>query len=132
MQNKESLYPKDWFVKASNDLNAARILFESGNLETAAFHIQQAIEKYLKGYLLLKGWKIRRIHELDELLDETLLYDKAFEKFRALCEMATEYYIEERYPLLISTKLNKDEIGKTLKETEELIRFIKSKMDNEA
>jgi len=128
MQNKESLYPKDWFIKGSNDLNAARILLEAGNLGTAAFHIQQAIEKYLKGYLLLKGWKLRRIHELDELLDEALLYDRAFEKFRSLCEIVTEYYIEERYPLLISTELNKDEIGKALKETEELIEFIKDKM----
>ena len=86
----------------------------------------------MKGYLLSKGWKFRRVHELDELLDETLLYDRAFEKFRSLCEMATEYYIEERYPLLISTELNKEEIGKVLKETEELIGFINGKKDGAA
>ena len=55
---KESILPKDWFKKGEIDLESAKILLAAGTLETAAFHIQQAIEKYLKGYLLGKGWKL--------------------------------------------------------------------------
>ena len=126
MQNKESLYAKDWFKKADNDLKAAEILFNAKNLASASFHIQQAIEKYLKGYLLSKGWKLRRIHELDELLDEALSHNPDFQKFRSLCEIATEYYIEDRYPLLISSELNRDELTAILKQTKELVKFIMS------
>ena len=125
MQNKESSYPKDWFAKADNDLNAAEILLRAKNLQSAAFHIQQAVEKYLKGYLLSKGWKLRRIHELDELLDEAAAYNSAIEKFRNLCEVATEYYIEEKYPILVPTELNKNELEKVLSEAKGLIKFIR-------
>lgn len=125
MQNKESTYPKDWFAKGDNDLDAAEILLRAKNLQSAAFHIQQAIEKYLKGYLLSKGWKLRRIHELDELLDETIPYDPAFEKFRSLCEIATEYYIEDRYPLLVSSELNREELESVFKEVKELVKVAK-------
>jgi len=129
MPNKESLYPQDWFLKGDNDLNAAEILLKAENLESAAFHIQQAIEKYLKGYLISKGWKLRRIHELDELLDEAAFRDSAFDKFRPLCEIVTEFYIEERYPFSIPSELNNDELEKIFKETQELIKFIRGSKD---
>lgn len=131
MQNKESIYPQDWFAKADNDLNAAEILLKAENLQSAAFHIQQAIEKYLKGYLLSKGWKLRRIHELDGLLDEAVAFDSSLEKFRTLCEVATEYYIEDRYPILVSSELNKDELEKVLSETKGLIKFIREAIIND-
>ena len=56
MPGNESLHPKDWAVKGDSDLNAVEILLKAQNLDVAAFHIQQAIEKYLKGYLL-RSWK---------------------------------------------------------------------------
>lgn len=127
MPDKESLYSRDWFTKADNDLRAAEVLLSASNLQSASFHIQQTIEKYLKGYLLCKGWRLRRIHELDALLDEAVLYNPDMERFRALCETATEYYIEDRYPFLLSSQLNKEELEKILKETVALIKFIKTK-----
>ncbi len=126
MPDRESLYPRDWFKKAGVDLESAGILLLEGILDTAAFHIQQAIEKYLKGYLLSKGWKLRRIHELDELLDEAVLYEPTLEKFRQLCIISTEYYIEDRYPFMAASQLNKDEIEIVLEKTKELVKKIKS------
>lgn len=125
MQDNESFYPNDWFTKGDNDLNAVEVLLNAKNLDSAAFHIQQAIEKYLKGYLFSKGWKLRRVHELDELLDEAVSYNPDFEKFRSLCEVATEYYIEERYPFLISSELTQEELEKQFEDTKELVIFIK-------
>lgn len=131
MQNnkKESLYARDWFVKAKNDLEAAEILINSDNLQVASFHIQQAIEKYLKGYLLSKGWYLRRIHDLEELLDESISRDADFTTYRTLCQTATEYYTEERYPFLVNSKLNKKEMKDILENTKnfgkEILRKIK-------
>lgn len=56
--NRESLYPKDWIEKAKKDLRRAKLLLADGDTEGAGFHLQQAIEKYLKGYLLSKGWRL--------------------------------------------------------------------------
>ena len=114
---KDSPYPQDWFTKGGSDIAAAGTLVGSGNLGVAAFHIQQALEKYLKGYLLSKGWKLRRIHDLEELLDEAVSRNPGLEKFRALCQTATEYYIEERYPSLVSSELNSGELKDAIKET---------------
>ncbi len=117
----ESFYPQDWFKKGKQDLNAARTLLTAGNLCVAAFHIQQAIEKCLKGYLLSKGWKLRRIHDLEELLDEAISHNPDFEKFHSLCQVATEYYVEERYPLFASSELNSEELKGMFEQLEQLV-----------
>ena len=49
----------DWFLHGDNDLKSAKLLFSGdGPTENIAFFLQQAVEKYLKGYLLNKGWKL--------------------------------------------------------------------------
>ena len=126
---KESLYPQDWFRKGEQDLKAAIILLSSDNLEVASFHLHQALEKYLKGYLLSKGWKLRRIHDLEELLDEALAYTQDFERFRDLTQIATEYYTEERYPFMLSSELNKEELEDILSQIQDLIKRIRKEID---
>ena len=53
---KESLLPKDWFAKAAQDMKRVDALLAINDDEGAGFHLQQAAEKYLKGYLLGRGW----------------------------------------------------------------------------
>ncbi len=44
---------KEWLLKGENDIEDARFLLENGrSLENVAFHIHQALEKYLKGFLI--------------------------------------------------------------------------------
>ncbi len=52
---KESKLPHDWFEKARKDLQRVKVLLATDDIEGAGFHLQQAAEKYLKGYLLGKG-----------------------------------------------------------------------------
>lgn len=127
-ESKESFHPRDWFMKADADIRTARILLSAGELGTASFHVQQALEKYLKGFLLERGWSLKRTHDLVDLLNEAVLFDNVFEKFRSLCEMVTEFYVEDRYPFLMSSELNSQEIDEALKKTEELLNFIKEKL----
>lgn len=122
---KESVAPLDWFKKAEVDLKSAKILLDNETLETAAFHIQQAIEKYLKGYLLSKGWKLIKTHDLISLLNEAVSHTSHLEVFRKLCMRATEYYIEDRYPFLISSQLSVEELQEIYKETKAFTGFIK-------
>ena len=121
--NKESLYPKDWTEKAKTDLHRVRVLLADDDTEGAGFHLQQAIEKYLKGYLLSKGWKLKYVHDLVKLLNYAKDYDPSFEDFRTLCEQVTEYYIPGRYPLVEKAPAI-SEIEQALTKTGELVKKI--------
>ena len=66
--NENSIYAKDWFGKGNEDIETAKILIQGkGPLSAIGFHIQQALEKHLKGFLIHQGWKLRRIHSLENL-----------------------------------------------------------------
>ncbi len=57
---KDSLYPRDWFRLAAKDFKRTEDLLNVDDPEGAGYHLQQAVEKYLKGFLLSKGWKLKR------------------------------------------------------------------------
>ncbi len=98
MEGSESQYPKEWFRIAAKDLQRAARRLAERDTDDAAFHLQQAIEKYLKGYLLSHGWTLRRIHDVEALLSDAVRYDARLERYRALCQQVAGYYIIERYP----------------------------------
>lgn len=120
MVPEESFTPEAWFRKGDADLRSAKILLREGDIEIAAFHIQQAIEKYLKGFLLSKGWALRKVHDLDVLLNDAIQHKPDLEKFRELCETATEYYLSERYPYEESFQIPKAEIESQIQQAENL------------
>jgi len=71
MPETESQPPADWFAQGDMDIQAADILLaQDGPLPVVAFHTQQAVEKYLKGFLISTGWPLRRIHDVEILVQE--------------------------------------------------------------
>ena len=67
MKNEQDL-AQGFFRKGDSDLaDARRTLVSDGPYDTACFHAQQAVEKYLKAYLAWKGQPIPRTHDLEEL-----------------------------------------------------------------
>lgn len=129
MPDKESLIPGDWFKKADADLQTVEILLtQSGDTEIAALHIQQAIEKYLKGCLLAKGWKLKKTHDLPELLDEAVKFLPKLEKFRSLCEEMTVFYFEARYPFFKEGPTAK-EVKRFLKNAKQMIEVIQREVE---
>jgi HEPN domain-containing protein len=125
MRRDESHYPKDWFRIGDKELERAKNLFNIGDLEGAGFNIQQAVEKYLKGYLLSKGWELRRIHDIEILLNEVIIHNPFFEKFRIACQKMTDYYVEERYPLMTASELTNEDIRESLTAADSIIEKIK-------
>ncbi len=129
MLDKESSLPEDWFKKGEDDKQAVGILIEHGGKSSvAAFLIQQMLEKYMKGFLLSKGWKLKRTHDLEELLDEMVEFDKSFEKFREIAQKATAFYFLERYPFF-SEELNREEVKNTFLESLKLIKKIEKSFE---
>ena len=72
---QESLYPEDWKKAARRDWRRITTMIKDDDAEGAAFFLQQSLEKYLKAFLLERGWKLRKIHELDTLLDYAIEFD---------------------------------------------------------
>lgn len=124
---KESRYWKDWLDKAEKDLQRVEKRLENGDKEDAAFHLQQAIEKYLKGYLLSKGWKFKPVHNLERLLDDAVWFNSDLERFRSVCQQINPYYTEERYPFFISEP-SKEEVAKALEMAKNLVKRILEEM----
>ena len=125
MPPKDSLYPQDWFRLAARDFKRAEHLLNVDDPEGAGYHLQQAVEKYLKGFLLSKGWKLKRIHDLEVLLNDALKYEKTLEKYRSLCQKITGYYMIDRYPLPAAPTLTKEEVQESVAEAEQFIQRLK-------
>ena len=129
MRHEESRYPQDWFRIGDKELKRSQNLLSLGDVEGAGFNIQQALEKYLKGYLLSQGWELRRIHNLETLINEAIVHNPSFEEFRLPCQKITEYYVEERYPLIVSSELTRQEMEESLAAAERIIRKIKELLE---
>lgn len=83
----------------------------------------------MKGFLLSKGWKLRRVHDLETLLNEVLDYDPSFEEFRQECLKITDYYLEERYPFTVASELTAEEVNKSLQTARKMIEKISTLFD---
>lgn len=94
----ESRYPEDWLRVAARDFERVAKRLAEGDVEDAAFRLQQAIEKYLKGFLLSRGWSLKRLHDLNVLLTDAVRYHSELERYRTLCQQVTNWYVVERYP----------------------------------
>jgi len=121
MPPKESLYPRDWFRIAEKDFKRAEQLLKLDDAEGAGYNLQQAVEKYPKGFLLSKGWKLKRVHDLEVLLNDALQYEPTLEEFRGVCQKITDYFLLDRYPLPISITLTIRRVENSKDQAQQLI-----------
>lgn len=122
MAGQDSLYPDDWRRVARQDWHRIHVMLADGDPEGAALFLQQSVEKYLKAFLLQHGWKLKKIHTLQSLLDEASQHNHALEPYRPLCERVSGFYITERYPSLGDTGLELQDIHQELPQARHLIR----------
>jgi HEPN domain-containing protein len=121
---------RDWFKHGESDLLSANILVKNnGPAENVAFSLQQAAEKYLKGYLLSKGWKLKRIHDLEVLVSEAITHNKRFESFLDYARVISGVYVESRYPSGPPREYSVDQVSDWLIQTERLVALIKEAAD---
>lgn len=69
-----------WIIKGDHDLGTAKItyLYIPEYLDTVTFHCQQAVEKYLKAYLIFLSTPFKFTHDLVYLLDLITQIDSEF------------------------------------------------------
>jgi Uncharacterized conserved protein related to C-terminal domain of eukaryotic chaperone, SACSIN len=90
--------------KAENDLKDAKILYNSNeaSAERICFHCQQAVEKFLKTYLVYNNKEINKTHDISELLQACKNIDNAFSELERLnIDDITNYAVIVRYDDII-------------------------------
>jgi HEPN domain-containing protein len=101
---------KLWIEKADHDLGTAELTHQHipEYFDTIAFHCQQAVEKYLKSYLIFIDLPLKRTHDLILLLglisEVEPVSDNLFDNAAEL----QDYAIEVRYPDTIIELSDKD------------------------
>lgn len=118
---RDSLYPGDWRAVGRQDWHRIHVMLADGDAEGAGLFLQQSLEKFLKAFLLGKGWKLKKVHTLQSLLDEAAAHEKVLQSFRGLCERVSAFYLAERYPTLGGPGLELDEVKPLLPEARSLI-----------
>jgi len=125
MPLEESQYPRDWLRIAERDWRRIGQAIDDGDADEAGFWLQQAVEKFLKAYLLSKGWALRKIHDLEVLVNEAGQRKPEIGRYAKACRKISGYYIAERYPLLDSPGLTLDEVCHSRDEVAQLIELIR-------
>lgn len=97
----EAAWVRSWLAKAEEDLAVARRLLRGPPFFPAAasFHSQQAVEKFLKAYLVSHQVDFEKVHSIRYLLDLCTRIDKTFEELRDRAEPLTRYAVMGRYPV---------------------------------
>ena len=114
----------EWFSFANNDLQSAKFLVQMKPvpLEIICYHCQQSAEKYLKGYIALKGGNVIRTHDLTALSRESLKYNSSFIEINDDCIELVDYGVQVRYPFHIN--LEERDMVKALQSAEKIKEFI--------
>lgn len=88
----------DWLKKADDDLLAANQLNSQQLILTSiiCFHCQQAIEKYLKAYLLSHNVDVSKTHNIELLSKKASDFNNEFNKFDF--GNLTDFAVKFRYP----------------------------------
>jgi HEPN domain-containing protein len=89
---------RQWLEKANEDLYVVEKLTEKETVATSSvcFHCQQAVEKFLKAFLLANGVDLKKTHNLEFLLSECTDIDNEFSVIDP--KELSDFGVDARYP----------------------------------
>ncbi len=91
---------RDWLSFARENLLFARsgMKEDYAPYHTICFLCHGSAEKYLKAFLIWRGWELKKIHDLKDLLAFCVDFEQGFENLEEECGLLNEYITEGRYP----------------------------------
>lgn len=121
---------KLWIEKADHDLGTAEILNQHipEYSDVIALHCQQAVEKYLKSFLVFNQISFKRTHDLVLLLDLISTFEQIDDNLYEQAAELHSFSVEIRYPDTI-IHLTEEDILSALSIAREFREFITSRMD---
>lgn len=116
-----------WIEKAVTDVASARGLLNLDLLDPAAFHVQQAVEKVLKGMLVAAAQDIRRTHDIGTLATLARAHWPDLVSNPFPLTAASQWYVTTRYPSLDETSPDRLEIEQSIEAIEQLIAAMRER-----
>ena len=125
-----SKYTNDWFLRGEDDLGTIEILLkEYGVPNTICFHAQQAVEKYLKGFLAYQKKNVRKVHAIENLLKACVAIDNSFEQLSGEAIFLDQFYTETRYADDY-VEFSREDAEEAFKAAEHIKEFVLEKIKN--
>lgn len=123
--NRQADELKQWIIKGDHDLGTAQItyLYIPDYLDTVTFHCQQAVEKYMKAYLIFLNTPFKFTHDLVYLLDLISEKDPDFDAYYDLLSELQGYAVEVRYPN-DTIYLSKEKVEKAIQIAREIRELV--------
>lgn len=123
---------REWFRKAEHDLlflENAPFNREDPPTDTACRLAHMVAEYSLKGFLMLNKKKIKKTHQLDELLDECIenQQDESFNILREDCVELTKYKVEMTYPSPTPEEIDLEEAKSAIDKARRINNFVLKK-----
>ena len=121
--------PNEWRLLAERDKAVADHLaatMSPAPTEAIAFHCQQAVEKYMKGVLVLLGVEPPYTHDLDELCAIAEKHRPSFSNISSFCTILTHFSVQPRYDLSIN--LSETDISLVLQHTKTIRAFLENEI----
>lgn len=115
---------REWVEKAEGDYLTAHRESQAQppNYDAAAFHAQQAAEKYLKACLVEQKVKFPKTHDLAALLNLLLPSEPSWGHLRTALDALSSLGIEVRYPGTSADAQDATEALQTATEVRNLVR----------
>jgi len=115
----------EWVKKAEGDFISAQREYRARkhpNYDSACFHAQQCVEKYLKARLIEAELPFTKTHDLTYLASLLSSVEPFLSAYLQELRELTDYAVEFRYPGEFAEKSEAKDAIKTCKEIRKLIR----------
>ena len=115
------------FIRAEEDVASINALLKNKDVPeeysyvSICFHATQAVEKFIKGFIIENEGKVKKTHNLDYVQNIAESINKNFSFIRNECLLLNEYTQAARYN--DNHKIEKDEINNVLKSTNVIYHF---------
>lgn len=118
----------EWFKIGDEEFQFAQASFGEFNAfySQICFQCQQAVEKYLKGFLAFHKEKFPKIHDLTQLVKLCSNIKPKLSEFLDTASILSQYYLITRYPIEYPPAGRK-EAAEAIEIAGEIITFIKER-----
>jgi HEPN domain-containing protein len=99
LKKTDASNPMHWFELAADRLRMADTGWDEEGITPGGVEmLQQAVERYLKGFLIAKGWTLEKTHDLELLIRAAAERDNRFAAFIPFGIILTEDFFAQHYP----------------------------------
>ncbi len=118
---------REWIDKAEGDWHDTLSRYRARkhpNYDSACFHAQQCVEKYLKARLEEAGIAFSKTHDLPLLVTLTTQVEPQWAALHQHATALNSYAVDFRYPGKSATKANAKQAIKDCQEVRQIVRTV--------